>query len=91
MKSLNHVQLLVASWTVALQAPRSMGFCRQEYWNGLPFPSPGDLPQPGIEFGSPVFQAYSLPTEPPRKFRRNIPQHYKGHIGQNHSKHFSQW
>ena len=53
-KSLSHVQLLVASWTVALQVPQLMGFCRQEYWSGLPFPSPGDLPDPGIEPGSPA-------------------------------------
>ena len=42
---------------------QSMGFSRQEYWSGLPFPSPGDLPNPGIELGSPALQAYSLPTE----------------------------
>ena len=53
------------SWTVARQAPLSMGFSRQEYWSGLPFPSPGDLPDPGIESGSPAFQADSLPSEPP--------------------------
>ena len=54
---------LVTPWTVACQAPLSMGFSRQEYWNGLPFPSPGDLPNPGIEPGSPALQADSLPTE----------------------------
>ena len=43
--------------------PLSMGFSRQEYWNGLPFPSPGDLPKPGIELMSPALQANSLPTE----------------------------
>ena len=47
-------------WTVACQAPLSMGFSRQEHWNGLPFPFPGDLPNPGIEPGSPAFQADSL-------------------------------
>ena len=51
--------------TVARQAPLSMGFSRQEYWSGLPFPSPGDLPNPGIEPGSPVLQADALPSEPP--------------------------
>ena len=55
---------LVTPWTVAHQAPLSMGFSRQEYWSGLPFPSPGDLPDPGIEPGSPALQADSLPTEP---------------------------
>ena len=45
----SHVQLFVTLWTVANQAPLSMGFSRQEYWSGLPFPTPGDLPEPGIE------------------------------------------
>ena len=46
VKSLSHVQLFVTPWTVVYQAPPSMGFSRQEYWSGLPFPSPGDLPDP---------------------------------------------
>ena len=50
-------------WTVALQAPLSVEFSKQEYWKGLPFPSPGDLPDPGIEPRSPELQADSLPTE----------------------------
>ena len=54
-------------WTIALQAPLSMEFSRQEYWNGLPFPSPGDLPIPRIEPESPALQANSLPSEPPGK------------------------
>ena len=54
-------------WTVACQASLSLGFSRQEYWNGLPFPSPGDLPNPGFELGSPTLQADSLPSEPPGK------------------------
>ena len=49
VKSLSHVQLFVTPWTVACQAPPSMGISRQEYWSGLPFPSPGDLPNPGAE------------------------------------------
>ena len=52
---------LAIPWTVAHQAPLFMGFPRQEYWNGLPFPSPGDLPHPGIELVSPALQADSLP------------------------------
>ena len=48
-------------WTVASQAPLSMGFSRQEYWTSLPFPSPGDLPDPGIKPRSPALQADSLP------------------------------
>ena len=55
-------------WTVALQAPLSMGFSRQEYWSGLPFPSPGDLPDPGIRLRSPALQVDSLPSEPPLLF-----------------------
>ena len=55
-------------WTVAYQFPPSMGFSRQEYWSGLPFPSPGDLPDPGIEPRSPVLQANALTSEPAGKF-----------------------
>ena len=58
---------LAAPWTVAHQAPVSMGFSRQEDWSGLPFPSPGDLPNPGMEPGSPEFEADSLSTEPQGK------------------------
>ena len=54
-------------WTVAYQAPQSMEFSRQEYWSGLPFPSPEDLPNPGIKPGSPALQADALPSEPPGK------------------------
>ena len=52
---------------VAHQAPPSTGFSRQEYWSGLPFPSPGDLPNPGIEAGSPALQVDALPCKPPGK------------------------
>ena len=52
---------------IARQAPLSMGFSRQEYWSGLPFPSPGDLPDPGIEAGSPALQADSSSSEPSGK------------------------
>ena len=65
VKSLSHVWLFATPWTVAYQAPLSMGFSRQEYWVGLPFPSPGDLPDPGIEPGSPALQTDALPSEPP--------------------------
>ena len=57
--------ILAVQWTVAHQAPLSMGFSRQEYGSGLPFPSPGDLLDPGIEPGSPALQADALPSEPP--------------------------
>ena len=57
----------MAPWTTAHQAPLSMGFSKQEYWNGLPFPSPGNLSDPGIEPTSAALQADSLPSEPPGK------------------------
>ena len=63
----SHVQLYATLWTVARQAPLSMGFSRQEYWSGLPCPPPGDLPSPGIEPRSPALQMDSLPSEPPGK------------------------
>ena len=59
MKSLSHVRLFATPWTVAYQAPPSMGFSSQEYWSGLPFPSPGDLPKLRIEPRSPALQADS--------------------------------
>ena len=64
LKSLSRVWLFATPWTVAHQAPPSMGFSRQEYWSGLPFPS-GNLPNPGIELRSPAFQADALTSEPP--------------------------
>ena len=67
VKSLSHVRLLVTPWTVAYQAPSSMGFSRQKCWSGLPFPSPGDLPNPGIEPGFPALQTDALPSKPPGK------------------------
>ena len=67
VKSLSRVQLFSTPWTVAYQASLSMGFSRQEYWSGLPFPSPGDLPDPGIKPGSPTLEADALTSEPPGK------------------------
>ena len=64
---LSHVRLFATLWTIALQAPPSMGFSRQEYWSGLPLPSPRDLPNSGIEPMSPALQADSLTSEPPGK------------------------
>ena len=66
-QSFSYAQLFVSPWTVACQAPQSMEFSRQDYWSGLPFPSPGDLPNPGIKPGSPTLQADSFPTELPGK------------------------
>ena len=57
----SYVQLFAILWTLAHQAPLSMGFSRQEYWSGVPCSPPGDLPNPGIETGSPTMQADSLP------------------------------
>ncbi|XDA75514.1 hypothetical protein R6Z07F_005677 [Ovis aries] len=67
VKSLSCVPLFVTQWSVTYQASPSMGFSRQEYWRGLPFPSPGGLPDPGIEPGSPALRADALPSEPPGK------------------------
>ena len=77
MKSLSCVQLFVTPWTIAYQAPPSMGFSRQEYWSGLPFPSPEDLPNPGIKPESPDLQADALLSEPPGKFSLNRGCWYK--------------
>ena len=67
VKLLSYVRLFATPWTVAYQAPPSMEFSRQEYWSGLPFPSPGDLPNPGIEPRSSALQADALPSETPGK------------------------
>ena len=67
VKLLSRVQLFATPWTIAYQAPPSMGFSRQDYWSGWPFPSPGDLPNPEIEPGSPALEADALPFEPPGK------------------------
>ena len=67
-----HLYLFVTLWTVAHQAPLSMGFCRQEYWSGLSFPSPGDLPDPGIEPVSPALAGEFFITEPPGKPRSSL-------------------
>ena len=73
---LNHfsrVRLCATPWTVARQSPLSMGFSRQEYWSGWPFPSPGRLPDPGIEPASPALAGGFFTTEPPRKPRGCFP------------------
>ena len=64
VKMFNHVRLFATPWAVACQAPLSMEFSKQGYWSGLPFPSPGDLPIPDIEPGSPALQEDSFPSEP---------------------------
>ena len=82
MKSLSRVRLFVTPWTAAYQAPQSMVFSRKEYWSGLPFPSPGDLPDPGIELRPPALQADALPSEPPGKlkFMLKLKLQYFGHL-----------
>ena len=72
VKSLSPVRLFATLWTVAYQAPPSMGFSRQECWSGLPFPSPGDLPDPGVKSRSPALQADALPSEPSGKPHRLV-------------------
>ena len=62
--ALSCIRLFVTPWTVAREASPSMGFSKQKYWSGLPFPSPGDLPDPGIKPRSPALQANDSPTEP---------------------------
>ena len=62
-----YIHIIYAPWTIACQPPLSMEFSRQEYWSGLPFPSPGDLPDPGIESGSPALQEDSLLPASPEK------------------------
>ena len=76
MKLLSQVQLFATPWTVAHQASQSMGFSRQEYWSGLPVPSPGDLPDPEIEPMSPTLQADALTSEPPGKPIFQLPNIY---------------
>ena len=71
VKSLSRVWLFETPWTLAYKAPLSMEFSTQEYWSGLPFPSPQDLPKPGIKPESPALQADSLPSNPPGKPNRD--------------------
>ena len=85
VKSLSRVRLFATLWTVAYQAPPSMGFSRQECWSGLPFPSPGDLPNPGIEPGSPALQADALPSEPPGKPNRITVDPIRYHLSVIHN------
>ena len=81
MKSLSRVRLFATPRT-AFQAPPSMGFSRQEYWGGLPFSSPGDLPNPGIKLRSPAVQTDALPFEPPEKPYWGLGTKY--HVGLSH-------
>ena len=76
LKSLSRVRLFAIPWTVAYQAPQSMEFSRQEYWSGLLFPSPGNLPNPGIKPRSPTLQTDTLLSEPPGK-ERTYPHLFK--------------
>ena len=66
-QSLSHIRLLATPWTVARQAPLSMGFSRQEHWSGLPCPPPGDFLNPGVKPRSATLHTDSLPSEPPGK------------------------
>ena len=82
VKPLSRVWLFATPWTVSYHAPLSMGFSRQEYLSGLPFPSPGHLPGPGIKPGSPTLQADALTSEPPGKPRYIIGSCYITQGGQ---------
>ena len=77
VKSLSCVQLFATPWTVAYQVPPSIGFSRQGYWSGLPSPSQGDLPNPGMEPGSSALQIDALPSEPPGKPINQLLLQYK--------------
>ena len=70
----SRVQIFATPWTVACQAPLSKGFSRQEYWSGLPFPTLGHLPDPGIKPGSPALHVDSLPSELPGKPLEGAPK-----------------
>ena len=72
---ISRFSLNATTWTVACQAPLSLGFSRQEYWSGLSCPSPGDLPNPGIEPRSPALQANTLSSEPPGKAKQFLKKH----------------
>jgi len=80
VKSLSRVLFFATPWTVAHQASPSMEFSRQQYWSGLPFPSPGDLPNPGIEPRSPALQADALTSETPGKRRLVVAKGEEGHL-----------
>ena len=87
VKLLSRVRLFAIPWTVAHQDRLSIGFSRQEYWSGLPFSSPGDLPDPGIEPRSPTLQAEALTSEPPGKPPDNILQRKQQKTYKIHLKH----
>ena len=81
VKSLSRIPLFTTQWAVAHQAPPSTGFSRQEYWSGLPFPSPGYLPDLGIEPRSPALQTDALPSEPAgRPSVVTVGSHYINHV-----------
>ena len=82
---ISHVRLCVTPWTIVCKAPLSMGFSRQEYWSGLPCPPPGDLPDTGIEPGSPALKADYLPCEPSGKlFRQQMWESNPGRFSPDH-------
>ena len=93
MELLSHVRLFATPRTVACQAPPSMGFSRQNYWSGLPFPSPGDIPNPGIKPGSPSLQTGALPSEPPGKplLMEVLINYYYPHLKEKESQLDSWW
>ena len=89
VKLLSRVRLFVTPWTVAYQASQFTEFPRQEYWSGLPFPSPWDLPDPGIEPKSSALRADTLPSEPPGKSFESLGLCYKNEREVKGTRHFS--
>ena len=81
VKSLSHVWLFATPWTTAYQAPLSVGFSRQEYWNGLPLLSPNDLPNPGIKPRSHALWAEALPSEPLEKSNMEVRAYSNKELG----------
>ena len=79
--SFSRARLFATPWTVAYKTPLSMEFSRQKYWSGLPFPSPGDLSNPGIEPRSPALQVDSLPLEPPGNPKQLLAVNYLTNAG----------
>ena len=90
VKSLSRVRLFAIPWAIAYRASPSMGFSRQEYWSGVPLPSPGDLPDPGIEPWSPALEADALTSEPPGKPKVTLTavKNFKMHSGSNKAGYF---
>ena len=91
VKSLSCVQSFATPWSVAHQTPPSMGFSRQEYWSGLPFPSPGESSRPRDRTMSPALRADALTSEPPGKPRKTLEASKEGHFRERRNSSSSHW